>query len=339
MITSDSSCNNKEVDGGTSTSSVCEVNDMLQNNMTTDKDKDIVSICANCGKEGSDVNNTCNKCKQVKYCNAACKKKHRHKHKKECAEHMRLAAELHDEKLFKQPPPLHGDCPICFIRMPTLGTGNTYMSCCGKRICNGCLTAPVYDDQGNVIVEFKCPFCRTPPPASEEEEDKRLKKRMEANDPIAIYNLGCEYSLPQDSDKALEFYHRAAELGYPTAYNGIGVAYDLGEGVEVDKKKAKHYYELAAIGGQEVARYNLGLMEKKGGDMDRALKHFIIAARSGDSDSLKQIQNLYSNGHATKKDYMKGLQSYQTYLGEIKSFQRNKAAVLDERCRYYESGI
>ena len=28
--------------------------------------------------------NTCNKCKSVKYCNAACKKKHRQKHKKQC---------------------------------------------------------------------------------------------------------------------------------------------------------------------------------------------------------------------------------------------------------------
>ena len=69
---------------------VCEVNDMLHNMSTADKD---VPICANCGKEGSDINNTCNKCKMVKYCNAACKKKHRHKHKKECEEHVRLAAE------------------------------------------------------------------------------------------------------------------------------------------------------------------------------------------------------------------------------------------------------
>ena len=67
-----------------------ELNDMLQQLSTADKD---VSICANCGKEGSDVTNTCNKCKQVKYCNAACKKKHRHKHKKDCEEHVRLAAE------------------------------------------------------------------------------------------------------------------------------------------------------------------------------------------------------------------------------------------------------
>ena len=89
----------------TSNDDVCEMNDMLQN-MKTDDIEETVSVCANCGREGSDVTNTCNKCKMVMYCNAACKKKHRHiKHKKECEEHVRLAAEhaakLHDEKLFK----------------------------------------------------------------------------------------------------------------------------------------------------------------------------------------------------------------------------------------------
>ena len=34
----------------------------------------IIITCANCGKEDSDVTNTCNKCKMVMYCNAACKK-------------------------------------------------------------------------------------------------------------------------------------------------------------------------------------------------------------------------------------------------------------------------
>ena len=59
-----------------------------------------ISTCANCGKEGSDLN-ICNKCKAATYCNAACKKKHRSKHKKQCE---RRVAELHDEMLFKEPP-------------------------------------------------------------------------------------------------------------------------------------------------------------------------------------------------------------------------------------------
>jgi len=33
-----------------------------------------------------------------------------------------------DEKLFKQPPPQFEDCPICFLRMPYLDTGQRYKS-------------------------------------------------------------------------------------------------------------------------------------------------------------------------------------------------------------------
>ena len=139
---------------------VCEMNEMLQQLSTADRE-DSISICANCGKEGSDVNNVCNKCKQVKYCNAACKKKHRHKHKKDCEEHVRLAVEhaakLHDEKLFKQPPPLD-DCPICMIRLPSLNRDRTYMVCCGKVICGGCIHAV----QSRVEVVVSVPFAELP---------------------------------------------------------------------------------------------------------------------------------------------------------------------------------
>ena len=138
MSTPDKFCNDgasKSYDDGTH---ICEVNDMLQNMNTADEEDhiDIINTCANCGKEGSDVTNTCNKCKSVMYCNAACKKKHRHKHKKVCE---RIVAELHDEALFKLPP--QEDCPICFLRMPSLMTGSTYKSCCGKIICSGCIHA------------------------------------------------------------------------------------------------------------------------------------------------------------------------------------------------------
>jgi len=301
-------------------------------------DKDIVlSICANCGKEGSsDKMNTCNKCKMVKYCNAACKKKHRSKHKKQCE---RRVAELHDIELFKQPPPRE-DCPICFTRIPLLYTGWRYYPCCGKTVCSGCIHAPVYDNQGNKVDDKKCPFCRTPIPSTYKEAMEREKERVEAGDAVAMHNLGNYYSrgeggYPQDYGKALELYHRAAELGYSKAYCNIGCAYDQGVGVEVDKKKAIHYYELAAIGGSATARENLGKHEARVGNYDRALKHFMIAARDGHADSLKVIKITYSNGHATKEDYTKALQLYQTYLGEIKSVQRDKAAAEREDYRYY----
>ena len=136
----------------------------------------------------------------------------------------------------------------------------------------------------------------------------------------------------------LELWHRAGDLGHVEAYTNIGYAYSNGEGVEVDAEKATHYYELAAMGGNAQARYNLGIDEARAGNMDKSLKHFMISVRSGYADSLRCIQKLYSDGDATKEDYAKGLQSYQAYLGEIKSPQRDKAAQSNERYRYYESG-
>ena len=312
---------------------------MLQNMNTDNKGDADISVCANCGKEGDNINKlkSCTACKLVKYCSRECQIAHRPQHKKECR---KRAKELHDEELFKQPPP-EEDCPICFLRLPTLESGRKYQTCCGKLICSGCIHAPVYDDQGNVIVEGKCAFCRTPNTYSDEELRKRYKKRLDAGDTEAMYKQGIDYfegdnGLPQDYTKALEVFHRAAELGHAASYCNIGCAHENGEGVEADKERANHYFELAAMRGDASARYNLGINEARAGNTDRALKHYMIATRAGDSDSLKQINRLYTYGRATKDDYTKALKLYQEYLGEIKSSQRDEAAAYDnEEYRYY----
>ena len=99
--------------------------------------------------------------------------------------------------------------------------------------------------------------------------------------------------------------------------------------------EALHYYELAAIGGSINARHNLGNAEFRAVNIDRALKHYMIAVRSGSNESLKIIKQLYTHGGVTKDDYMNGLKNYQAYLVEIKSDQRDAAAA-DEEYKYYE---
>jgi len=214
------------------------------------------------------------------------------------------------------------------------------MSCCGKVICCGCAYAPVYDNQGNKVDNEKCAFCRVPCYGKHEEATEREKKRMEVGDPIAMFNIGHYYhsgsdAFTQDYNKALEIWHRAGELGHASAYSCIAKSYENGRGVVVDKKKATYYLELAAMAGSVAARHHLGNRELDAGNIDRALKHYMIAVRDGLYHSLTEIQELYSNGNATKEDYTKALQSYQEYLGEIKSDQRDKAAAADEKCRYY----
>ena len=290
--------------------------------------------CANCGK-GEDESfhlKECTACKMVKYCNRDCQVAHRSQHKKSCK---KRAAELHDQRLFKQPPPKE-DCPICMLLLPSLHTGYKYRGCCGNRICSGCIHAVFLRDGGVSL----CPFCRTPGPTSDEEVIESINTRMQLDDAEAIHNLGSCYSdgsreLPQDYAKALELWHQAAELGHTESYYCIGSAYYFDRGVERDEKKAIHYWELAAMGGLVEARHNLGALDFNAGNMNRALKHFMIAAGSGYNDSLDTIQAMFNNGQATKDDYAKALRVYKENLVEIESKQRDEAAAFDDDYKYY----
>ena len=88
------------------------------------------SICASCGKEDNGSLRVCTACKMVKYCNRECQIAHRSQHKKACK---KRAAELYDEKLFKEPPPRDEDCPICFQPLPFDNGLSLFESCCGKK--------------------------------------------------------------------------------------------------------------------------------------------------------------------------------------------------------------
>jgi hypothetical protein len=240
-----------------------------------------------------------------------------------------------DEELFKQPPKKEEDCPICFLRMPSLDTGYKYESCCGKVICSGCIYA-----NSKLHEDDLCPFCRIPAPESDEEQVERAKKRMEVNDAHALFNLAqCygdgTYGCQLNRAKALELYHRAGEMGNTDSYHNIGNAYLHGRGVERDMKKARHYWELAAIGGDAMARHNLGVYEKQGGNMDMALKHFMNAVEGGSAKSLHSTKVLFTNGHVTKEDYANALRARQSYLDEVRSKQRDEAGAYSENYKYY----
>ena len=75
--------------------------------------------------------------------------------------------------------------------------------------------------------------------------------------------------------------------------HSIGIAHLNGEGVGKDIKKVKHFHELAAMGGHVIARHSVGAFEAQAGNMSRAMKHWMIAARAGYDDSLANIRQGY----------------------------------------------
>eukprot|EP00956_Cyclotella_meneghiniana_P037357 scaffold137227_cov26-Cyclotella_meneghiniana.AAC.3 len=273
--------------------------------------------CASCGKADGNLK-ACKACKLMKYCGVECQVAHRPAHKKACRE---KAKELFDVQLFSQPKKKE-ECPICMIPLSCHDEESSYMPCCGKYICNGCRYC---------LTRACCPFCNTPASRSHEEVIKKVSERIESyNDPAAMVMLAGFYSngqrgLPVDQSKDVELLQRASELGSALAHYNLGTMYYNGDGMEIDKKKSIHHWQIAAIMGNVAARNNLGCAELEDGNYQRAMKHFMIAARCGWNKSLDNLMRCFRDGLVTKEDLEKTLQDYQASCDETRSEQRDRA--------------
>ena len=99
-------------------------------------------------------------------------------------------------------------------------------------------------------------------------------------------------------------------------------------------KRYQGSLKLAAIGGDATARHNLGTYEldqyntnprAKRESLDKAIKHFTIAAAAGNDGSLKILGGAFRKRFITKGDYEKALRAHQKTTGEAKSAQREGA--------------
>jgi hypothetical protein len=292
--------------------------------MMVSSDEADKNVCANCGIAGVDNirMEDCDGCDLVKYCSDNCREEHREEHREEC---QKKADKLHDKRLFTQPDGTHlGECPICFLPMPLDASKTTFMSCCGQTICNGCCYAHMMSNKHNRVKASRCLFCRTSA-MDVEEYRKRRNERIEANDPAVLSFRGLEYYEAGDYDKALKYWTKAAELGYAEAHHRLGYQYYEGVGVDKDEKRGAYHWEKAAIGGHPQSRYNLALYDEENGNMEKAARHWIIAANLGCGESMKELLEAYKNGYFTKEEYGATLRAHQAAVGATKSAQRDAA--------------
>ena len=282
--------------------------------------------CANCGVAAVDEIKLkpCPHCDLVHYCSDECRQDHRELHEERCFER---EAEIHDEILFKQPESSHlGDCQICCLPMPLDINARSFRSCCGQRTCNGCfLVNAMYEVQRGEAE--KCPFCRTISPTSDEENAKRMWRRSEANDPIALGCIGWKHYEDEDFENAFRCWTRAAEEGNEDARFRLGGMYLQGRFVEKNVDECISHLEQAAIRGHVEARFNLGYLDWKKGKFDRAVKHWIISASLGDNISVQELKKSYKLGHASKDDFARALRAHQAAVDAMKSTDREFAEI------------
>jgi TPR repeat protein len=106
-------------------------------------------------------------------------------------------------------------------------------------MCAGCNYAMICSSNDG------CPYCRTALNELDDVYVQNLEKRAKANDAIALFHLGCCYEygnkgLSRDYAKGNELYLKAAELGHSTACYRLGHAYNVGRGVQQNKRRRQY---------------------------------------------------------------------------------------------------
>lgn len=89
--------------------------------------------------------------------------------------------------------------------------------------------------------------------------------------------------------------------------------------------------ELAAMRGDAPSRHNLATYElRERNNLERSLKHLMIAAGCGFDESLDTIKRLFMMGRVSKDDYETALRAHKDAMDAITSDQRSSAAAVSQ---------
>ena len=226
------------------------------------------------------------------------------------------------------------ECPICLIPLPIGEREIIFMTCCGKRICMGCVNKHVMTEikNGVPIDDYKCAFCRQSVNTSDKEDIKALKKLMKMNNPDAFMQMAARHKegkgVLQSNTRALELYTRAAELDHAPAFAAIGECYNEGIAGGEDRLKAAEFWEISAKKGCVYSHKELSLVRARNGDIQTSIEHLKVAASAGGQDAMNGLMKAYKEEALSKEDLSQTLRAFQASRDETKSKDRDEARAM-----------
>lgn len=130
--------------------------------------------------------------------------------------------------------------------------------------------------------------------------DSEIRRRTQAGDIEAAYQMGRFYVNRNDWANAVPWYRQAAERGHPKAQNNLGIAYLKGLGIEQNLAEACRLMEAAqnsmpTRNGLE----NVALCNDKLHNYEKAFTHYLAAARQGSAPAMRLTGQMYKSGDGT----------------------------------------
>ena len=138
-------------------------------------------------------------------------------------------------------------------------------------------------------------------------EKKSKATANKAEDAESCYRTAEDYyygnnGKPEDEEKAVKWYLKAAEQGHAKAQYMIGECYFAGRGVDEDEDEAAEWYLKAAEQGHAKAQFELGRIYYLADGYDEAAQWYLEAAKQGHAEAQQQIGVFYEYGWGVPSD-------------------------------------
>jgi len=137
----------------------------------------------------------------------------------------------------------------------------------------------------------------------------------EQGDSDAQATMGIMYEfgrgVPIDKKVAMEWYIKAAMQGNPNVQHDIGVKFFQGQDTKQDYKQAAYWWEQSANAGIADSQFDLGLMYYRGLGMEQDFKQasmwFLAAAKQGHGEAQYSLGVMHAFGQGMEKDNFQAL--------------------------------
>ena len=146
---------------------------------------------------------------------------------------------------------------------------------------------------------------------------------------------GEEFYQKKNYNAAVQYYHRAALMGYDVAQNDLGFCYDKGLGVTQDYAEAVKWYRKAAEQGNKKAQCNLGFCYEYGKGVTKsiteAVKWYRKSAEQGYASAQCSLGYCYRNGFGVAQDNYEAVKWYRKAAEQGNSYAQNNLGYCYEK--------
>ncbi|EGB06593.1 hypothetical protein AURANDRAFT_29132, partial [Aureococcus anophagefferens] len=137
--------------------------------------------------------------------------------------------------------------------------------------------------------------------------------------------------LVKSDKKAAKIYRRAVELGNVDAMNCLGILYEKGLGVKLDKKKAERLYRMAADRGDAVGQVCLGSLLESEEKFEEAFRYYALSADQGFNPGENNLGCCFMDGKGTEVDLGKARYWFERAAAKGHESATRNLARLDAR--------